>query len=213
MASELKVDTIKHTNNTSAITLDTSGNVTLSGSANNLGTVSAGTLGSSVNLPSFVGMVASFCMSSVPTGWLACDGSAISRSTYASLFTAIGTTWGAGDGSSTFNLPDLEGAFLRGTGSHGTSNMADGNDFAGPSVGSFENDQFQGHGHTLYSKGGYGNSDQVPALRNAISGIGVYALADRNGFVQQAVEFDYSSPRYGDETRPFNAGVKYCIKF
>ena len=43
MASELKVDTIKHTNNTGAITLDTSGNVTLAGSANNLGTVSAGT--------------------------------------------------------------------------------------------------------------------------------------------------------------------------
>ena len=52
MASELKVDTIKHTNNTSAITLDTSGNVTLAGSANNLGTVSAGTIGSSVSMPS-----------------------------------------------------------------------------------------------------------------------------------------------------------------
>ena len=55
MASELKVDTIKHTNNTSAITLDTSGNVTLAGSANNIGTVSAGTfngtLGSSASFP------------------------------------------------------------------------------------------------------------------------------------------------------------------
>lgn len=51
MASELKVDTIKHTNNTSAITLDSSGNVTLAGSANNLGTISAGTLGSSVVFP------------------------------------------------------------------------------------------------------------------------------------------------------------------
>jgi len=55
MASELKVDTIKHTNNTSAITLDTSGNVTLAGSANNVGTVSAGTfngtLGSSATFP------------------------------------------------------------------------------------------------------------------------------------------------------------------
>jgi len=51
MASELKVDTIKHTNNTSAITLDTSGNVTLAGSANNIGTVSAGTIGSNVTFP------------------------------------------------------------------------------------------------------------------------------------------------------------------
>ena len=49
MASELKVDTIKHTNNTTALSLDTSGNVTLAGSANNLGTVSAGTIGDNVN--------------------------------------------------------------------------------------------------------------------------------------------------------------------
>ena len=45
--------------------------------------------------------------SSAPTGWLLCDGSAVSRTTYADLFTAIGTTWGVGDGSTTFNLPDL----------------------------------------------------------------------------------------------------------
>ena len=51
MASELKVDTIKHTNNTSAITLDTSGNVTMAGSANNLGTISAGTIGGGVVFP------------------------------------------------------------------------------------------------------------------------------------------------------------------
>ena len=93
------------------------------------------------------GMIAPFGMSSVATGWLACDGSAVSRTTYAELFTAIGTTWGAGDGSGTFNIPDLEGAFLRGTGANATHNMADGNDFAGPNVGSFENDQFQGHYH------------------------------------------------------------------
>ena len=91
------------------------------------------------------GMIAPFGMSSVPTGWLACDGSAVSRTTYADLFTAIGTTWGAGDGSSTFALPDLEGAFLRGTGSNNTHNMADGNDYAGPSVGQFESDQNQSH--------------------------------------------------------------------
>lgn len=46
---------------------------------------------------------------SPPTGWLECDGSAVSRTTYADLFTAIGTTYGAGDGSSTFNLPDMRG--------------------------------------------------------------------------------------------------------
>ena len=171
----------------------------------------SGTSAGVITLNGFTGMVAAFAMSSAPTGWLTCDGTAVSRTTYSDLFTAIGTTWGSGDGTSTFNVPDLRGAFLRGTGSHGTSNMADGNDFAGPSVGSFENDQFQGHGHTLYSKGGYGNNDQVVAMRNAISGTGVYAIEDRNGFVQQPVDFGNSSPRYGDETRPFNAGINYCI--
>ena len=46
---------------------------------------------------------------SAPTGWLECDGSAVSRTTYANLFTAVGTTYGTGDGSSTFNLPDMRG--------------------------------------------------------------------------------------------------------
>lgn len=49
-----------------------------------------------------------------PDGWLACDGSAVSRSTYSALFGAIGTAWGAGDGASTFNLPNLAGKTLIG---------------------------------------------------------------------------------------------------
>lgn len=52
--------------------------------------------------------------SSAPTGWLFCDGSAISRSTYAALFTAIATTYGAGNGSSTFNIPDIRGRVVAG---------------------------------------------------------------------------------------------------
>ena len=55
------------------------------------------------------GVIAPFAGSAAPTGWLICDGSAISRNTYSVLFTAIGTTYGAGDGSTTFNLPDLRG--------------------------------------------------------------------------------------------------------
>ena len=50
----------------------------------------------------------------VPAGWLLCDGTAVSRTTYAALFAAIGTLWGAGDGVTTFNLPDARGQFLRG---------------------------------------------------------------------------------------------------
>jgi len=53
-----------------------------------------------------------------PTGYLLCDGSAVSRTTYSALFSVIGTTWGAGDGSSTFNLPDTRGRIIVGLGSH-----------------------------------------------------------------------------------------------
>lgn len=56
-----------------------------------------------------VGCVLPFGGAAAPTGWLVCDGSAINRTTYADLFAAIGTTHGAGDGSTTFNLPDLRG--------------------------------------------------------------------------------------------------------
>lgn len=56
-----------------------------------------------------VGTIAPYAGTTSPSGWLICDGSAVSRSTYALLFSITGTTYGAGDGSSTFNLPDLRG--------------------------------------------------------------------------------------------------------
>lgn len=59
------------------------------------------------------GAVAHFARNSAPTGWLKANGAAVSRTTYAPLFAAIGTQFGAGDGSNTFNLPDLRGEFLR----------------------------------------------------------------------------------------------------
>ena len=88
-------------------------------------------------------MILPFGGTSSPSGFLSCDGAAVSRSTYATLYAAIGTTWGVGDGSSTFNLPDLRAMFLRGTGTHGTANMAKGTDFEAPAVGTIENDQMQ----------------------------------------------------------------------
>lgn len=60
------------------------------------------------------GAVMHFARNTPPSGWLKADGSAVSRSTYAALFAAIGTTFGAGDGRTTFNLPDLRGEFVRG---------------------------------------------------------------------------------------------------
>lgn len=61
-----------------------------------------------------IGQVAFFAMNAAPTGWLKANGAAVSRTTYAKLFAKIGTTFGAGDGRTTFNLPDLRGEFVRG---------------------------------------------------------------------------------------------------
>jgi microcystin-dependent protein len=62
------------------------------------------------------GTVVAFAGTTPPSGWLSCDGAAVSRSANASLFAAIGTTYGPGDGSTTFNLPDLRGRLPIGTG-------------------------------------------------------------------------------------------------
>lgn len=61
-----------------------------------------------------VGTILPYGGASAPTGFLLCYGQAISRSTYADLFTAIGTTYGSGDGSTTFNIPDLRGRVIAG---------------------------------------------------------------------------------------------------
>ena len=61
------------------------------------------------------GMVAYFGLNAVPSGWLLCNGSNVSRTTYANLFKAIGTRFGAGDGSTTFTLPNLNERFIEGT--------------------------------------------------------------------------------------------------
>ena len=66
-------------------------------------------LNSSLNNIVPAGMIVMYGGSTAPSGWLICDGRAVSRTTYSRLFSAIGTTYGAGDGSSTFNLPNFKG--------------------------------------------------------------------------------------------------------
>jgi microcystin-dependent protein len=70
------------------------------------------------------GTLLDFAGTAAPTGFLGCDGAAVSRATYASLFTAIGTTWGVGDGVTTFNLPNFQRRVAVGSGGSGTATLA-----------------------------------------------------------------------------------------
>ena len=72
------------------------------------------------------GGVIAYAASSIPEGWLLCNGSAISRVTYSELFSIIQTNFGVGDGSTTFNLPNYQGAFLRGAGTQTHSSITYG---------------------------------------------------------------------------------------
>ena len=71
-----------------------------------------------------VGSVTAFSESTLPEGWLLCDGSAVDRTLYAALFAAIGTTYGSGNGSTTFNLPNLTDRFIQGSAIAGTQKAA-----------------------------------------------------------------------------------------
>ena len=70
------------------------------------------------------GVVQAFAGNTLPNGWLLCDGSAVSRTDYAALYAVIGTTYGAGNGSTTFNLPNLVDKFVEGSATAGTVKSA-----------------------------------------------------------------------------------------
>lgn len=75
-------------------------------------------------LPEAIGTIKDHGGTSAPAGYLACDGAAVSRTTYASLFNIVGTTWGVGDGSSTFNVPNFQRRVAVGSGGSGTATLA-----------------------------------------------------------------------------------------
>ena len=79
----------------------------------------------------------------IPAGWLVCNGAAIDRIDFSSLFAAIGTTWGVGDNLATFNIPDLRGRTVVGVGKGGEGNNAH------PSVTSAESAQAKATQHDL----------------------------------------------------------------
>lgn len=112
------------TNNTDVLTFilikDSAGTIKV------LGSGSGSSSASSSSSSSPTGSVIAFAGSTAPTGWLICDGTAVSRTTYADLFTIIGTSYGSGDGSTTFNVPDLIRRAPLGKGSSDSLGDSDG---------------------------------------------------------------------------------------
>jgi microcystin-dependent protein len=152
------------------------------------------------------GAVLPFAGNSAPDGWLLCDGSAVSRTTYAALFAAIGTAYGSGDGLTTFNLPNTQGVFLRGAGSQTISAIS----YTG-TRGATQGDQAQGHYHS-YS--GYNNSLLGLGSVAIVSATGgSIASATAGGVTSLITDGTNGTPRTGTETRPANIGVNHIIKF
>ena len=147
------------------------------------------------------GMVQMFANTTVPTGWLECDGAAVSRSTYATLFAAIGTTYGSGDGSSTFTLPDMRGEFPRGwDNTRGVDN--------GRGIGSTQADQMEQHNHAL--RGNSGGAIQVLfGESNVIAGIQNFGgdFSSSTATIKNTGGTSNSS-----ENRPRNVALMFCIK-
>lgn len=112
--------------------------------------------GAASNTAGIIGEIRAFAgpQGNIPSQWYPCDGAAISRTTYVSLFNVIGTTWGIGDGSTTFNLPDLRGRVMIGKddmGGSAANRVTNGvSGITGNTLGAAGGDQnSQAHTHTL----------------------------------------------------------------
>lgn len=157
------------------------------------------------------GAVIAFVGVSAPSGWLLCQGQAVSRTTFSILFTLIGTTYGTGDGSTTFNVPDLRGSFVRGT------DNGRGLD-SGRGLGSYQSDALQNITGTAAIGNGYG--DTRSAVENSsgalYAGNSYQSFAASKSQVNNTARdlfFDASRVvRAANETRPVNLAMNYIIK-
>lgn len=180
------------------------------------------------------GAVAHFAMNSAPTGWLKANGAAVSRTTYAALFAAIGTTFGAGDGSTTFNLPDLRGEFIRG--------WSDGKGVdTGRVLGTTQGDAMLNHTHSGTSSSAGDHMHTLESYRNTAGNSGgggpliiptggqlgmtpawaPIQSTNATGSLRTATGGAHThtlttgnpSAGGGSETRPRNVALLACIKF
>jgi microcystin-dependent protein len=158
------------------------------------------------------GAVAYFPKTAAPTGWLKCNGAAVSRTTYAALFAAIGTAAGAGDGSTTFNVPDLRGEFVRG--------LDDGRGVdSGRSMASAQASANLAHTHSTDSQGAHthpvrgitGTDDGLHVTNdnsNPANGLhGNINTSSAGAHTHTALSSG------GAEARPRNVALLACIKY
>ncbi len=137
------------------------------------------------------GTITWFAAATAPTGYLLCDGSEISRTTFAGLFAIIGVTYGIGDGSTTFDLPDLRGTFVRGV-DDGTRALDPDSPRA---LGSEQAEDFLSHTHHIVT--GFSDSGAIDKAD----------IAD--GTLQGNI---FTDPAGGNETRPVNIALNGIIK-
>jgi len=176
-----------------------------------------------INAGNIVGQVCFFGMTTAPAGFLKANGALVSRTTYAALFAAIGTTFGAGDGSTTFALPDLRGEFPRG--------WDDGRGVdSGRAFGSAQLDQMQriqgaftgnrltvGTDNDIANRSGaFANNSVDTTVATQVglgAGVGTQNVSQRFGFDSfHSPNARVSSATTG-ETRARNVALLACIKF
>lgn len=160
----------------------------------------------------------------IPAGWLLCDGRPVNRSEYGNLYDAIGVSWGTGDGSTTFNIPDLRGMFLRGvSGESGNDEDAESRGLltenggnTGNNVGSYQGDAIR----NITGQISIGNVH----LYNAVENGALYSsgtIGKRyNKYGDTAMRYDYNfffdtsrAVPVGADNRPKNVYVNYIIKY
>lgn len=159
------------------------------------------------------GTVIAFASSSAPTGYLKANGALISRTTYASLFAIIGTTFGAGDGSTTFALPDLRGYFQRA--------WDDGRGIDTSRVfGSLQQDSYLNHSHAASSStagahthGILGGNANAGTNRGNTSSNTNYTIPTNSAGDHTHTITVNESTTGSSETRPKNIALLYCIKY
>lgn len=150
-----------------------------------------------------IGAIQAFGGSVAPSGWLLCQGQAISRTTYADLFAVIGTNFGVGDGSTTFNLPDPREASLVGAGTN-TLNASSITTHNAVNLGAFQDDQLQEHNHYRFTNTNGGSY-------SGVGGTGSWTPTSTYNDYGQVTGNIYNG-RKGTTTHGKQLGVNYIIK-